>query len=139
MNSLVVPALIRRFHEARVNGRNRVDIWGSGAAARDFLFVDDLAQACIFLMEEYQGNDCLNVATGKCCTIAQLAEIIKKEVGYEGQVTYDRSKPEGVSKRVSDVSKINAIGWKYQTELQEGIRATYKDFLAKVENANIRW
>jgi GDP-L-fucose synthase len=89
--------------------------------------------------KEGSRNDCLNVATGKCCTIAQLAEIIKKEVGYEGQVTYDRSKPEGVSKRVSDVSKINAIGWKYQTELQEGIRATYKDFLAKVENANICW
>ncbi len=134
MNSLVVPALIRKFHEAKENGKSEVVLWGSGRASRDLLYVDDLARACILLMEEYHGNDVFNIATGEDCTIAELAEIIKKTVGYEGDIIYDPSRPEGVFRKVSDVSKINSLGWKYNIGLEEGINLVYKDLLAKLHS-----
>ncbi len=131
MNSLVVPALILKIYEAKIKGETEVNIWGSGHQIRDLLYVDDLAEACIFLAEQYQGNDFFNIATGTGCTIAELTEIIQREIGYKGKITYDRSKPEGVLEKLSDVSKINSIGWKYHTQLEDGIHLTYQDFLSK--------
>ncbi|MBC8472847.1 MAG: GDP-L-fucose synthase, partial [Planctomycetes bacterium] len=134
MNSLVVPSLIQKFHQAKIAGDDAVIIWGSGRPARDFLYVDDLAEASIFLMENYEGNVLLNVGIGKDCTIAKLAEIIKKEIGYEGDIIYDTSFPDGVSKKLQDVQKINDLGWKYRVEIEAGIRLTYQDYIKRVKN-----
>ncbi len=133
MNSLVVPALILKIHEAKIKEEDEVKIWGSGHQVRDFLYVNDLAEACLFLMEKYQGNDFFNIATGSGHTIAELAEIIQRNIGYKGKITYDHTKPEGVLEKLSDVSKINAIGWKYRTQLEVGIHLTYQDFLSRNE------
>ena len=133
MNSLVVPSLMQRFHQARLTKANEVVIWGSGRPSRDFLCSLDLAEAGIFLMENYQANDPINIGTGKDYTIAELAEIIKREIGFEGAIVYDRSKPDGVLRKLQDISKVAALGWKYRVELDEGIRSTYAhDFKRKM-------
>jgi GDP-L-fucose synthase len=137
MNSLVVPSLILKFHKAKVKREDEVVIWGSGRPARDFLYVDDLADASIFLMQGYEGDVLLNVGTGKSYTISELAEIIKKEVGYEGGVSYDHSLPDGVSEKLQDVSKINELGWKYGVDLAEGIHLTYQDFLLRIKKMEL--
>lgn len=133
-HSHVLPALIRRFHEAREEGKEEVVIWGSGKPLREFLYVDDLADACVYLMNAYSGNEAVNLGTGKEVTIAQLAKLVKDVVGYKGKITYDPSKPDGTPRKLLDVSKLTALGWTYQTELEEGIRLAYEDF----KNSEVR-
>ncbi|NQX55500.1 GDP-L-fucose synthase [Pedobacter panaciterrae] len=130
-NSHVLPALIRKFHEAKVNGTPEVIIWGSGAPMREFLFADDLANACYFLMQEYNEPGFVNVGTGKDLTIKDLALLIKRIVGFKGELTFDSSKPDGTPRKLMDVSKLHSLGWKHEIELEEGIKLAYQDFLAK--------
>ena len=129
LHSHVLPALIRRFHEAREQNLPEVVIWGTGRPLREFLYVDDLADACVYLMNTYSGNETVNLGTGKELTIAALAELVKKVVGYRGEVRYDAAKPDGTPRKLLDVSKLEGLGWHYKTELEEGIRRTYADFL----------
>lgn len=128
-HSHVLPALIRRFHEAKTEGKPEVVIWGTGTPLREFLYVDDLADACLFLMNHYSGDETVNLGTGKELSIAQLAELVKKTVGYEGRITFDTSKPDGTPRKLLDVSKLKGLGWTYQTELEDGIALAYEDFL----------
>ena len=125
-NSHVLPALIRKFHEAKINNYDKVVVWGTGKARREFLYVDDLAEACIFLMKEYSGETHLNIGTGKDLEIKELAEIIKNIVNYKGEIVYDFSKPDGTPQKLLDVSKINKIGWKAKTDILDGITKTYQ-------------
>lgn len=129
-NSHVMPAMIRRFHEAKAAGSKSVTVWGTGTPRREFLYVDDLADACLFLMNNYSGQEALNIGTGKEISISELASTVKKIIGYEGDIVYDRSKPDGTPRKLLDVSKLEALGWKYKTELEAGIRLAYEDFLA---------
>lgn len=128
-HSHVLPALIRRFHEAKTENRSEVVIWGTGAPLREFLYVDDLADACLFLMNHYSGNETVNLGTGKELSIAGLAELVGKAVGYQGRITFDPSKPDGTPRKLLDVSKLTGLGWTYKTELEEGIALAYDDFL----------
>ncbi|MEJ2884032.1 GDP-L-fucose synthase [Pedobacter sp. GR22-6] len=130
-NSHVLPALIRKFHEAKVNGSPEVTIWGSGSPMREFLFADDLADACYFLMQNFNEAGFVNIGTGHDLTIKDLALLIKKIIGFEGALIFDSSKPDGTPRKLMDVSKLNALGWKHKIELEEGIQLAYKDFLAK--------
>ena len=131
MNSHVIPGLVRRFHEAKVNGNKEVVVWGSGTPKREFLYVDDLADACIFLMEKYSGNGTVNVGSGIEVTIKELAEAIKEAVGYKGEVVFDPSKPDGTPRKLLDSSKLTALGWKAKTWLREGLELAYEDFLKR--------
>lgn len=128
-NSHVLPALIRRFHEAKVNGADTVTIWGTGKPYREFLYVDDLADACVFLMNNYSGNETVNIGTGKEVTIKKLALLVKDIIGFNGELVFDETKPDGTPRKLLDVSKLNALGWHYTTELADGIAKTYDDFL----------
>lgn len=128
-HSHVLPALIRRFHEAKENGLQEVTCWGTGSPLREFLYVDDLADACIFLMNHYSGNETVNVGTGKELTIRELTELTAGVVGYQGKILWDASKPDGTPRKLLDVSKLEKLGWKYSTELEDGIRLAYEDFL----------
>lgn len=128
-HSHVLPALIRRFHEAKINKAEEVVIWGTGSPLREFLYVDDLADACLFLMNNYSGNETVNVGTGKEVTISALASLVKQTVGYEGRLRFDTSKPDGTPRKLLDVHKLSELGWKYKTELTEGIRNAYDDYL----------
>lgn len=128
-HSHVLPALIRRFHEAKEAEAPAVACWGSGAPLREFLYVDDLADACLFLMERYSGNETVNIGTGKELTIKELAELTARVVGYRGDIRWDTSKPDGTPRKLLDVSKLEGLGWKYKTELEDGIRMAYEDFL----------
>ena len=123
-NSHVLPALLRKFIEAKQNNKQEVTIWGSGTPMREFLFVDDLAEACLFLMENYNGNETVNIGTGEDVSIKELAETIMKIVGFEGNLIFDASKPDGAPRKLLNVSKINTLGWKHQTNLEEGIQKT---------------
>ncbi len=133
-NSHVLPALIRRFHEAKLNGDSKVTVWGTGKVLREFLYVDDLADACVYLLNNYSGNETVNIGTGKEVSILELAEIIKRVVGFEGELVFDTSKPDGTPRKLLDVSKLSSLGWTYKTELEDGIRKTYKDFLSNYKN-----
>lgn len=128
-HSHVLPALIRRFHEAKQAGLDKVVIWGTGKPLREFLYVDDLADACVYLMNTYSGSETVNLGTGRELTIGELAELVKKVIGYRGVIEYDPSKPDGTPRKLLDVSKLEKLGWHYKTELEEGIRLTYDDFL----------
>ncbi|MDR6736846.1 GDP-L-fucose synthase [Sphingobacterium sp. 2149] len=130
-NSHVLPALIRRFHEAKVNKRDDVVIWGTGTPLREFLFSDDLADACVFLMNHYNEKQFVNIGIGKDLSIKDLAELIKDVIGYTGNITFDSSKPDGTPRKLMDVSKIHALGWKHKVNLREGIQLAYTDFLKK--------
>ncbi len=127
--SHVLPAMIRKFHEAKESGGKEVVVWGTGKPMREFLYVDDLAEACYFLMENYDEPGAINVGTGSDITIADLAHLVKKIVGFEGEIVFDTSKPDGTPKKQLDVSKINGLGWKATIELEEGIRKAYASFL----------
>ncbi len=129
-HSHVLPALIRRFHEAKEAGFTEVTCWGTGSPYREFLYVDDLADACIFLMNNYSGNETVNVGTGKELTIKELTELTAKVIGYEGDIRWDSSKPDGTPRKLLDVSKLEKLGWKYKIELEDGLRLTYEDFLS---------
>ncbi|MBQ3153582.1 MAG: GDP-L-fucose synthase [Bacteroidaceae bacterium] len=128
-HSHVLPALIRRFHEAKEGGLQSVTCWGDGTPLREFLYVDDLADLCLFLMNNYSGNETVNAGTGKEITIKALTELVAKVVGYEGEILWDTSKPNGTPRKLLDVSKSAAMGWRYRTELEDGIKAAYEDFL----------
>lgn len=129
-HSHVLPALIRRFHEAKVEGRGEVVCWGDGSPLREFLYVDDLADLCVFLMNHYSGSETVNAGSGVEITIKDLTELVARVIGYEGSILWDQSKPNGTPRKLLDVSKAAALGWKYHTELEEGIRRTYQDFLS---------
>jgi GDP-L-fucose synthase len=128
-NSHVLPALMRKFHEAKISNAPEVEVWGTGKALREFLHVDDMADACVYLMETYSGDDFVNVGTGKDVSIGELAETIGKVVGYKGKIVFDPSKPDGTPRKLLDVSRLEALGWKYRIELEDGVRTTYDWFL----------
>ena len=128
-HSHVLPALIRRFHEAKESGAEVVTCWGDGSPLREFLYVDDLANLCVFLMENYSGNETVNAGTGKELTIKALTELVAKTVGYEGRIEWDTTRPNGTPRKLLDVSKAAALGWTYKTELEEGVALAYRDFL----------
>jgi GDP-L-fucose synthase len=128
-NSHVLPSLIRRFHEAKQQGLQEVLIRGSGNPKREFLFADDLAEACLFLMNSYNEKEIINIGCGEDITIAELAELIKKIVGFDGKLVFDSSKPDGTARKLLDVTKINNLGWHYKTKIKEGIQLAYQDFL----------
>ena len=130
-NSHVLPALIRRFHEAKASGAESVTCWGDGSPLREFLYVDDLAELCVFLMNSYSGSETVNAGTGQEITIKGLTEIVAEVVGYEGSILWDASKPNGTPRKVMDTSKAEALGWKPKTSLREGIGLAYEDFKAK--------
>lgn len=128
-HSHVLPALIRRFHEAKTEGLTEVTCWGDGSPLREFLYVDDLANLCVYLMNNYSGNETVNAGTGKELSIKELTEKVARIVGYEGKILWDTSKPNGTPRKLLDVSKATALGWTYSTELDEGIRLAYEDFI----------
>ena len=125
----MLPALIRRFHEAKEAGLEEVVCWGDGSPLREFLYVDDLANLCVFLMNNYSGNETVNAGTGKELSIKELSELVARTVGFKGKITWDTSKPNGTPRKLLDVSKATALGWRYSTELEEGVRLAYEDFL----------
>ena len=128
-HSHVLPALIRRFHEAKQDGKTEVTCWGDGSPLREFLYVDDLANLCVFLMNHYSGNETVNAGTGKELSIKELTELVARVVGYKGKILWDPSKPNGTPRKLLDVSKAEKLGWHYKTELEEGIKLAYMDFL----------
>lgn len=130
--SHVIPALIRRMHEAKINKSPEVIIWGTGNAKREFLFIDDLSSALVWMMESYDKNQFLNVGTGEDISMRELAESIQKLVGYTGRLVFDASKPEGMFRRVFDVTRINNAGWKHETSLQQGLETSYKWFIKNI-------
>lgn len=132
-NSHVLPALMRKFHEAKIKGEPTVTVWGSGKPLREFLNVDDLADACLFLMDNYEGDDFFNVGYGEEVTIMELALLIKKVVGFEGELVMDASKPDGTMRKLTDISRIKALGWEPKITLEEGLKETYKWFQEKYE------
>lgn len=128
-HSHVLPALIRRFHEAKVEGKEEVVCWGDGSPMREFLYVDDLAEFCVFLMNHYSGNETVNAGTGMEVSIKELTALVAKVVGYQGKILWDTAKPNGTPRKLLDVSKAKALGWTYKTELEDGIRFAYADFI----------
>jgi GDP-L-fucose synthase len=128
-HSHVIPALIRRFHEAKEEERPYVLCWGDGSPLREFLYVDDLANLCVFLMNHYSGNETVNAGTEKELTIRELTELVAKVVGYKGEIRWDESRPNGTPRKLLDVSKATQLGWTYHTELEDGLKLAYADFL----------
>lgn len=127
--SHVLPALIRKFHEAKIQNKPFVEIWGSGKPRREFLYVDDLADACLFLMQHYEGSQFVNIGVGEDISIKELALLIKEIVGFQGDLKFDTSKPDGTPRKLLDVSRLTALGWQAKTGLREGIRQTYQWYL----------
>ena len=128
-NSHVLPALIRKFHEAKLNGADQVSIWGSGEPKREFLFADDLADACFFLMQNYNDKELINIGTGQDLTIRELALLVKSTIGFQGELVFDISKPDGTPRKLMDVSKLHELGWKHKVSLEEGLKLAYADYL----------
>lgn len=135
--SHVMPAMIRKFHEAKVSGAPTVELWGTGKPLREFLYVDDMADACVFLLEHYDGKQHVNIGTGRELTIAQLAELVKKTVGYEGEIVWNSDMPDGTPRKLADVSKLHALGWTHKVELEEGIKLAYDWFKENVDTARM--
>jgi len=131
-NSHVLPALLRKFHEAKVGNIPKVEIWGTGTPKREFLHVDDLSDACFFLMENYDEDEIINVGTGEDISIKDLAEIIKQITGYKGRLEFDPSKPDGTPRKLLDVSKLTKLGWKHSISLKDGISSTYYDMIERL-------
>lgn len=130
-HSHVVAALIRRFHEAKVSGASEVVVWGTGTPRREFLYVDDLADACVHLMRNYSGDGLINIGTGEDITIAEFARVVAETVGYQGKIAFDPSKPDGTPRKLLDVSRLKALGWQAPTPLREGIKLAYRAYLAE--------
>ena len=128
-SSHVLPALIRKFHEAKVNGRDTVEVWGTGTPLREFIYVDDMADACVFLMENYDGEQHVNIGTGEEVSIRQLAETVKEVVGFEGELVFNTDMPDGTPRKLTTVDKLHGLGWKHKTSLNEGIKLAYNWFL----------
>ncbi len=137
-NSHVVPALIRKFHEAKVNGDPTVTCWGTGSPRREFLHVDDLAEACLFLMEEYDGKAFVNVGTGSDLPIKELAELISRIVGYEGDIVWDTHKPDGTPRKLMNCDRIHALGWTHRIGLEEGLRTVYEEYRRNPDSARAK-
>ena len=133
-NSHMLPALIRKFHEARISNAETVTVWGTGTVYRELMFVDDLARACIFVMNNYSGADFLNVGYGEDFTVAEIAGMVKDAVGFEGDIVYDTTKPDGMFRKIVDSSKLRALGWQPEVTLEEGIRLTYDWYVRNVES-----
>lgn len=132
-NSHVLPALIRKFHEAKVNGSEVVEVWGTGTPLREFIYVDDMAAACVFLMESYDGEQHVNIGTGEEVSIRQLAETIKEVVGFEGELVFNTDMPDGTPRKLISIDKLNKLGWNYRIDLKNGIKKTYKFFINSME------
>lgn len=137
-NSHVLPALIRKFHEAREAGLSEVEVWGSGNPRREFLHVDDLADACFYLLEHYSSSEPVNVGTGEDLSIRKLAELVAHTVGYTGALRFDNSMPDGTPRKLMNVEKLAALGWRYQIALPEGLRAVYEEYAKHPEAAVMR-
>jgi len=133
-NSHVMPALMRKFHDAKINKLPQVEVWGTGMPKREFLHVDDMADASVYLMNNYDGFDFVNVGVGEDVTISELAETVKQVVGYNGELTFDRSKPDGTPRKLLDVTKLSEAGWNSKINLYEGISNTYEWFINNIEN-----
>jgi len=133
--SHVMPAMIRKFHEAKINGAPTVELWGSGAPLREFLYVDDMADACVYLLENYDGEQHVNIGTGKEVSIKELAELVKKTVGYEGEIVWNSDMPDGTPRKLTDVSKLHGIVWRHKVELEEGVSLAYQWFKENIEEA----
>jgi GDP-L-fucose synthase len=131
--SHVLPALIRRFHEAKQANLPSVTLWGTGSPKREFLFADDLAEACVFLMQNYHSREFINIGTGEDLSISELAKIIKDIIGYEGEIHFDPEKPDGTPRKLMDVSKLEALGWSPKTTLKNGIKIAYQDFINTID------
>jgi len=125
-NSHVIPGLIRRFHDAKIAGKSNVEIWGTGSPLREFLYVDDMAEACLFLMEKYDEKMFVNVGAGRDISIKELAHLIKDIVGFKGEIIFDSTKPDGTPRKLMDVSRLSAMGWQYSVHLREGLEKTYE-------------
>jgi GDP-L-fucose synthase len=130
LDSHVIPALMRKCHEAKVSGAKAVEIWGTGAPRREFLYVDDLADACLFVMENYEGSEFLNVGVGQDLSIKELAELVAQVVGFKGELTFDPTQPDGTPRKLLEVSRLTALGWRAQMPLKEGLKRTYEWFCA---------
>ena len=128
-NSHVLPAMIRKFHEAKLGGKQSVEIWGTGRPMREFLYADDLADACLYLMLNYNESEIVNIGTGKDISISDLALTIKEIVGFRGEIYFNTDMPDGTPRKLLDVSKIKDLGWQYQTSLRDGIKKTYEDYV----------
>lgn len=133
-NSHVLPALLRKFHEAKVEGKETVEVWGSGTPKREFLHADDMADACIYLMKNYDGRELVNIGTGEDLSIKELAEMIKDIVGFEGQLVWNTEKPDGTPRKLMDVSKLHSVGWRHAIDLKEGITSVYSEFQKNSES-----
>ena len=133
MGSHVLPALIRKFHEAKAAGQEEVVVWGSGQVYREFLHVDDMADACVFVLKHYDGSEILNIGCGQDVTIAEVAQLVKETVGFEGQITFDRTKPDGSPRKLLDVSRLFALGWRPKIDLREGLAETYAWYLRHLD------
>ncbi|MBT4775237.1 MAG: GDP-L-fucose synthase [Crocinitomicaceae bacterium] len=129
-NSHVLPALIRKFHEAKIQQAKEVEVWGTGAPKREFLHVDDLAEACFFLLQNYSGNEFLNIGTGEDLSIKELALKVKTIIGFEGELVFDTTKPDGTPRKLMNVQKVNSLGWRHKISLDEGIKAVYDELIA---------
>ena len=132
-NSHVIPALLRKFHEAKTNNADHVEIWGTGSPFREFMYVDDLAEACFFLMKQYDDKMFVNAGTGDEVTIKELASVIKDVIGFKGEIRFDTSKPDGTPRKLMDSSRIHAMGWKHRISLQEGLKMAYQHFQAEIK------
>lgn len=135
--SHVMPAMIRKFHEAKINNKPSVELWGTGSPLREFLYVDDMADGCVFLLENYSGVEHVNIGTGVELTIKELAEKVKEVVGYEGEIVWNSDMPDGTPRKLADVSKLHSLGWRHKVELDEGIRLAYEWFKENVDSARM--
>ena len=135
--SHVMPAMIRKFHDAKINNAPTVELWGTGSPLREFLYVDDMADACVFLLENYDGEQHVNIGTGVEVTIKELAELVKKTVGYTGEIVWNREMPDGTPRKLCDVTKLHNLGFKHKVDLEEGVKLAYEWFKENVENARL--
>lgn len=135
--SHVMPAMIRKFHEAKAAGKAAVELWGTGTPLREFLYVDDMADACVYLLENYSGEQHVNIGTGKELTIKELAELVKRTVGFEGEIVWNTKMPDGTPRKLTDVTKLHGLGWKHKVELEEGVAKAYAWFCENVEQARL--
>ena len=133
VNSHVLPAMIRKFHEAKEIGASEMTLWGTGSPMREFLHADDLAEACLFLMENYNESELVNIGTGEDVTIKNLADLVKQIIGFQGEIVWDTSKPDGTPRKLMDVSKLHGLGWHHKIALEDGIKLAYQDFLKLTE------
>lgn len=136
-DSHVLPAMIRKFHEAKMKGAPSVELWGTGSPLREFLYVDDMADACVFLLESYSGEQHVNIGTGKEVTIKELAETVRKTVGFEGEIIWNSDMPDGTPRKLTNVDKLHAMGWRHKVELNEGVKLSYEWFKENMDDARM--